>query len=457
MSLALAAFSVVALVGNRALADGESALNDGRVTLAANRAQVALRWTPWSAQAHRLLAEAQSATGDLDSVWRESAGGGRFRSTRLDSMVRARPDHLGPGRRAGPRRGQTAQSAEPRDPVVPRGPDRDPVIGRRLDLLADPEPLIRRVYAYVAFRLGDMPEAEDVTSDVFERAVGYRPSYDPARGEPIAWLIGIARHAIDDSRARSVPRPSEALHAALAEYLEEEVIRRTSARLRDRTTRRAGPRAHHPSIRSRPLGRTDRDPPGSTDECGRSRAPSRARSSPFYARGGRRCKERGSEPVVGVEAVQPGEGRTMRFRRRDSGENLEAELLASRSQPSETFVKALGAQVNATTRRSRRNTYARVSFACAISVVMFGVLASFGGIGYAASSTVDVVEAAKSVSAPAKKQPARVVKDSPGQDQYAKEKVTTGHRTGSGSVTITISRSALPAHLAHGDTIGPCP
>lgn len=67
-SLAVAAFSVVGLVGNRALADGESALNAGQITLAADRARVALRWAPWSAQAHRLLAEAQLAGGDLEGA-----------------------------------------------------------------------------------------------------------------------------------------------------------------------------------------------------------------------------------------------------------------------------------------------------------------------------------------------------------------------------------------------------
>lgn len=147
----------------------------------------------------------------------------------------------------------------------------------------------------------------------------------------------------------------------------------------------------------------------------------------------------------------------MRFRRRDSRESLEAELFASRPQPSDTFVKALGARVTATTRRSRLHTYARVSFACVISVLMFGLLASFGGIGYAASSTVDVVKATKRAVSPAKAKPPQVVKESPAHDQYGKDKVTICHRTGSGrGVTITISRSALPAHLAHGDTIGAC-
>ncbi len=39
------------------------------------------------------------------------------------------------------------------------------------DPLRDPESLIRRVHAYVAYRLGNGPGAEDVTSDVFERAL----------------------------------------------------------------------------------------------------------------------------------------------------------------------------------------------------------------------------------------------------------------------------------------------
>ena len=80
------------------------------------------------------------------------------------------------------------------------------------DPLAHPEPLIRRVYAYVAYRIGDGADAEDVTSDVFERAIRYRASYDRRKGEPAAWLIGIARRSVDShlaARASAAAEPSD--------------------------------------------------------------------------------------------------------------------------------------------------------------------------------------------------------------------------------------------------------
>ncbi len=99
------------------------------------------------------------------------------------------------------------------------------------DPLARPEPLIRRVYAYAAYRLGDGPDAEDATSDAFERALRYRHSYDPHRGTPAAWLIGIARRAVDDLLAsrpqttdavpeQAAPEPDTALRLDLARALD---------------------------------------------------------------------------------------------------------------------------------------------------------------------------------------------------------------------------------------------
>jgi RNA polymerase sigma-70 factor (ECF subfamily) len=78
----------------------------------------------------------------------------------------------------------------------------------RRDPLTDPGGLIRRVYSYVAYRIGDGPDAEDITGDVFERAVRYRSSYDPRRGEPLSWLVGIARRCIDGRRPIPMGRHS---------------------------------------------------------------------------------------------------------------------------------------------------------------------------------------------------------------------------------------------------------
>ena len=68
------------------------------------------------------------------------------------------------------------------------------------DPFADPQPLIRRVYAYVAYRIGDGdgPDAEDVTSATIERALRYRDRFDAHKGDAAAWVIGIARRQISE-------------------------------------------------------------------------------------------------------------------------------------------------------------------------------------------------------------------------------------------------------------------
>ena len=96
------------------------------------------------------------------------------------------------------------------------------------DPLADPEPLIRRVYSYVAYRIGDGPEAEDVTSEVFERALRGRHTYDGNRGAPIAWLLGIARRCIADARVASVSLGAEPREVAEPTDLEARAVARLS-------------------------------------------------------------------------------------------------------------------------------------------------------------------------------------------------------------------------------------
>ena len=96
----------------------------------------------------------------------------------------------------------------------------------RRDPLANAPELIRRIYSYVAYRVGEGPDAEDVTSEVFERALRYRNSYDPSRGEPLAWLIGIARRCIDDARARPRAEVGDQPEVTSAEDLEGEAVQR---------------------------------------------------------------------------------------------------------------------------------------------------------------------------------------------------------------------------------------
>lgn len=94
------------------------------------------------------------------------------------------------------------------------------------DSLANPEPLVRRVYAYVAYRMGDGADAEDATSEVFERALRYRSGYDASKGSPAAWLIGIARRVVDSAQAARRTTTDEIGETASDEDLERDTLRR---------------------------------------------------------------------------------------------------------------------------------------------------------------------------------------------------------------------------------------
>lgn len=60
-----------------------------------------------------------------------------------------------------------------------------------------------RVYAFVASRVRDRATAEDLTSEVFHKALAHLPSYE-WRGVPFAaWLLRIAANAVIDQAKRA--------------------------------------------------------------------------------------------------------------------------------------------------------------------------------------------------------------------------------------------------------------
>jgi len=81
------------------------------------------------------------------------------------------------------------------------------------------------VYGYVAYRLGAGSEAEDVTAETMERAVRYRNSFDPDKGRPSDWIIGIARQCVNNAlAARRVE--SEPADEAVEYELEADIVQR---------------------------------------------------------------------------------------------------------------------------------------------------------------------------------------------------------------------------------------
>jgi RNA polymerase sigma factor (sigma-70 family) len=88
------------------------------------------------------------------------------------------------------------------------------------------------VYAYVAGLLRNATAAEEVTAAAFERAYRKRNRFDPRRGEPRAWLFGIARNAaLDELRRRGRQAELTAEPADLTSFETEEGAEHSERRL----------------------------------------------------------------------------------------------------------------------------------------------------------------------------------------------------------------------------------
>ena len=69
------------------------------------------------------------------------------------------------------------------------------------------------VFRYVRFRVATREAAEDVTSEVFMKALRSLHRYDPGRAAPRTWLLRIARNAVTD-HLRALKRRGS-LHVSL--------------------------------------------------------------------------------------------------------------------------------------------------------------------------------------------------------------------------------------------------
>jgi RNA polymerase sigma-70 factor (ECF subfamily) len=91
------------------------------------------------------------------------------------------------------------------------------------------------VWRYVSARVSARADAEDLTSEVFARALRAWGRYDQRRGSPGAWLMGIAHHVVADWWRRAGREvPSEQLEAAAGASEAREELRRHMERLTER-------------------------------------------------------------------------------------------------------------------------------------------------------------------------------------------------------------------------------
>ncbi|MDO8669967.1 MAG: sigma-70 family RNA polymerase sigma factor [Dehalococcoidia bacterium] len=80
-----------------------------------------------------------------------------------------------------------------------------------------------RIYRYVAVKVRDLTEAEDITEEVFLKALEAIESYD-LRGLPfVAWLFRIARNATVDRWRQKARRPESPLPEDFSLALEDPV------------------------------------------------------------------------------------------------------------------------------------------------------------------------------------------------------------------------------------------
>ncbi len=68
-----------------------------------------------------------------------------------------------------------------------------------------------RIYNYLSYRTASREEAEDLTSQVFERLITRYQQFDPRRGSFEGWLFAIARHTLTNQTRHKSRHPQTEL------------------------------------------------------------------------------------------------------------------------------------------------------------------------------------------------------------------------------------------------------
>jgi hypothetical protein len=144
------------------------------------------------------------------------------------------------------------------------------------------------------------------------------------------------------------------------------------------------------------------------------------------------------------------------WKRHHEPDELEALLQGSRPEPREEFVRSLAERIAETAEPTgRRPGSFRLALAAGVTTLLITAAGIGGGIAYSKSGGQP---SSKSQSSSKSSSSLSSSSSSSAIAQY-EEKETICHippGNPSNAQTIRVGASAVPAHLAHGDTLGPC-
>jgi RNA polymerase sigma-70 factor (ECF subfamily) len=88
-----------------------------------------------------------------------------------------------------------------------------------------------RIVGYLARRLSTPSDVADAAQDVFLGVIESADSYDPSRGEPIPWLLGIAHHVVAQHRHERRRRSALDARGAGRDLLDDDDFARLERRI----------------------------------------------------------------------------------------------------------------------------------------------------------------------------------------------------------------------------------